>query len=119
MQFPRELGRITVLLYPRNPDIAARLNALLTSRGMAVTTALTASELHGAAGIGDFHVSATYTAGIAIIREITGLPIVNIDAFIFQRPMQPDETKAARQFDTAAFIKRLTDVASLRTTRRS
>lgn len=119
MQSLREPGPIAVLLYAKQPDIAVRMGELLTSHGMVVTTAVTVSELQAAAGIGRFDVAATCTAGIQTIRQITALPVVNIDAFVFQNATRADDTKAASRFDTAAFIKRLFDVASPRKTRRS
>ncbi|MDW9961754.1 hypothetical protein GOB20_28920 [Sinorhizobium meliloti] len=119
MQSLRKPGPIAVLLYAKQPDIAVRMGELLTSHGMVVTTAVTVSELQAAAGIGRFDVAATCTAGIQTIRQITALPVVNIDAFVFQNATRADDTKAASRFDTAAFIKRLFDVASPRKTRRS
>ncbi|MGK6316737.1 hypothetical protein [Neorhizobium sp. DT-125] len=119
MQSSREPGPIAVLLYAKQPDIAARIGELLTSHGMAVTTAVTVSELQDAAGIGRFDVTAAHTTGIQTIRQITALPVVNIDAFVFQSAARADDTKAASRFDTAAFVKRLFDVASPRKTGRS
>ncbi|AYG68933.1 MULTISPECIES: hypothetical protein [unclassified Rhizobium] len=53
----------------------------------------------------------THTAMIGQVRSRLNLPVVNIEAFIFDRPEHTTEG-AARQFDGDAFLKRVLLVMS-------
>lgn len=105
--------RINVLLYIKHPGIASRLTALLTSHNMAVTTAYTLSDLEDAIRIGGVHVATTNTAGIETVRQVTCLPVVNFDAFLFPRAARQNEANSGSSFDRSAFMKRLIEVGQV------
>lgn len=114
-----ETRPINVLLYTINVAAASQLTALLTSQNMAVTTAHSLQDLQDAIRRGGLDVAITSTVGVEITRQVTSLPVINFDAFVFTSPGREVGQGQRKQLDSAAFINRLLDVARAKNTLKS
>ncbi|MBB3285613.1 MULTISPECIES: hypothetical protein [Rhizobium] len=94
-----------VLICLDNQQVASRIGTVLSQQGLTVliipTTGL--QEWFEPNGC---QLVVTHTAMIGQVRNRFNLPVVNIEAFIFDRPEHTTEG-AARQFDGDAFVKRV------------
>ncbi|KAA1180384.1 hypothetical protein FP026_16240 [Rhizobium tropici] len=94
-----------VLICLDNQQVASRIGTVLSQQGLTVLTIPTTGlqewfEPNGC------QLVVTHTAMIGQVRSRLNLPVVNIEAFIFDRPEHTTEG-AARQFDGDAFVKRV------------
>ncbi|MFT3999352.1 MAG: hypothetical protein QM684_03880 [Rhizobium sp.] len=94
-----------VLICLDNQQVAARIGSVLSQRGLTVSAIPTAA-LQAWYDTGGCQIVVTHTAMIGQVRSRLNLPVVNIEAFIFDRPVHVTEG-AARQFDGDAFVKRI------------
>lgn len=77
-------ARTQILICLSNPDMVAAINEILTKYGFAVTTAYEFGQFVEAAALGRYKVVITAAAMIGRIREVSALPILNIESFIFE-----------------------------------
>lgn len=103
-------GRTDVLIYLDNPQVASRIGSVLSARGLSVA-AVSSSGMHGGFELNGCQVVVTLTAMIGQVRALLKLPVVNLEAFIFERPDHLSEG-ASKQFDGPAFLKRVLAVMS-------
>ncbi|WP_160009156.1 hypothetical protein [Rhizobium sp. 18055] len=101
-----------VLLCLANAQAVAGLNALLTEKGIAVTSAYSFSEFREAVAAVDYDAVVTVTAMIKQVRDVCQIPIVNVEAFIFQALDAGDGGQAAKRFDAAAFAARVVSIVN-------
>ncbi|TXH99326.1 MAG: hypothetical protein E6Q76_20150 [Rhizobium sp.] len=97
-----------VLICLDNQQVASRIGSVLSQRGLAVQ-AIPTEGLQEWFEPNGCQLVITHTAMIAQVRNRLNLPVVNIEAFIFDRPDHVS-AGAARQFDGDAFIKRVFSV---------
>ena len=97
-----------VLICLDNQQAATRISSVLSERGLSVT-AIPSTGIQEWFEPNGCQVVVTHTAMIGEVRNRLKLPIVNFEAFIFDRPEHVTEG-AARQFDGEAFIKRIFSV---------
>ncbi|GLS20803.1 hypothetical protein GCM10007874_38200 [Labrys miyagiensis] len=74
-----------ILVCLTNPDAVAAVNQILTTCGFAVTTTYEFSQFVEAATLDRYRAVVTATAMIDRIREASTLPVLNIEAFTFQK----------------------------------
>ncbi|ENN88146.1 hypothetical protein RHSP_39398 [Rhizobium freirei PRF 81] len=99
------LSQTDVLICLDNQQVATRIGSVLSERGLTVAT-IPATGIQAWFEPNGCQVVVTHTAMIGQIRTRLKLPIVNLEAFIFERPDHAAEG-APRQFDGDAFIKRI------------
>ncbi|MFJ6323106.1 MULTISPECIES: hypothetical protein [unclassified Rhizobium] len=97
-----------VLICLDNQQAATRIGSVLSERGLSVT-AIPSNGIQEWFEPNGCQVVVTHTAMIGEVRTRLKLPIVNLEAFIFDRPEHVTEG-AARQFDGEAFIRRVFSV---------
>lgn len=107
---PSSYRQTDVLICLDNPQVATRIGSVLSARGLTVA-ALPASGIDGALEPNGYQVVVTYTAMIGQVRRRLKLPVVNLEAFIFERPNHSSDG-GPKQFDGAAFVKRVLAVIS-------
>lgn len=94
-----------VLICLDNQQVATRIGSVLSEQGLTVTS-IPATGIQEWFEPNGCQVVITHTAMIGQVRTRLKLPVVNLEAFIFERPEHVTEG-AARQFDGQAFIKRV------------
>ncbi|SCB07825.1 hypothetical protein [Rhizobium multihospitium] len=99
-----------VLICLDNQQVASRIGSVLAEQGLSVA-AIPATGIQEWFEPNGCKLVVTHTAMIGDVRTRLNLPIVNLEAFIFDRPDHVAEG-AARQFDGEAFIKRVFSVMS-------
>ncbi|OCJ07101.1 hypothetical protein A6U86_08435 [Rhizobium sp. AC27/96] len=99
-----------VLICLDNQQVASRIGSVLSEQGLTVTS-MPATGIQEWIEPNGCQVVITHTAMIGQVRTRLKLPVVNLEAFIFDRPEHVAEG-AARQFDGDAFIKRVFSVMS-------
>ncbi|HEY0125168.1 MAG TPA: hypothetical protein VGC14_26080 [Rhizobium sp.] len=99
-----------VLICLDNPRAATSIGSVLSARGLSVA-AISMSGMQSEFEPNGCRVVITHTAMIGRVRSRLKLPVVNVEAFIFE---QPDHSSAGspKQFDGAAFVKRVLAVMS-------
>ena len=107
---PSEPGQADVLLCIDNPQVATRIGSVLSARGLTVA-AVPASGMDAEFEPRGCQVVVTHTTMIGRVRSRLHLPVVNVEAFIFERP-DHSATGAPKQFDGPAFVKRVMTVMS-------
>ncbi|MGY5811315.1 hypothetical protein ACXHXG_26870 [Rhizobium sp. LEGMi198b] len=107
---PSQHGRADVLICLDNQQVATRIGSVLSARGLTVA-AVPASGMDAEFETKGCQVVVTHTAMIGRVRNRLRLPVVNVEAFIFERPDHSTEG-APKQFDGAAFVKRVLTVMS-------
>lgn len=97
--------RVRVLLYLGNANMAERLAAFLATNEVTANAVHSFPALKNALLAGDVDVAVTQTSGIDVIRQLACVPVLNIEAFVFDtnRP----EAKSGRQLDSRAFVNRI------------
>ena len=101
---PQAPHAIQVLLYIEHRATAARLNALLTQNGMAVTSAHTSMEFNEAAALGFYCAAITNTWLIDEVCVATRLPVINVEKFIYTIVDQGPEARISKRFDARRFL---------------
>lgn len=99
-----------VLICLDNQQVASRIGSVLSGQGLTVA-AIPATGIQEWFEPNGCQVVITHTAMIGQVRSRLKLPVVNLEAFIFDRPEHVAEG-AARQFDGEAFVKRVFSVMS-------
>ncbi|MBB6487846.1 hypothetical protein [Rhizobium lusitanum] len=94
-----------VLICLDNQQAATRIGSVLSERGLTVAS-IPSTGIQQWFEPSGCQVVVTHTAMIGEVRTRLKLPIVNLEAFIFDRPEHVTEG-AARQFDGEAFVKRV------------
>ncbi|MFS8055302.1 hypothetical protein QD357_21005 [Rhizobium sp. BR 317] len=107
---PSEPGQADVLICLDNPQVAKHIGSVLSARGLTVAT-VPVSGLDATFEQPGGQVVVTHTAMIGRVRSRLHLPVVNVEAFIFERP-DHSTTGAPKQFDGPAFVKRVMTVMS-------
>jgi hypothetical protein len=109
MFFSRDVDRQKghVLLYIRQQTAAARLTALMTTYKIVVTNVSNPTELDCAVVAGGLDIAVTTTSLIALVRQRTQLPVINIEAFIFTQIDEAHETVPVKRFNGTAFLRRI------------
>lgn len=107
---PSSHRQTDVLICLDNPQVATRIGSALSERGLTVA-ALPAAGIDGAFEPDGYQVVVTHTAMIGRVRAWLKLPVVNLEAFIFERP-DHSAIGGPKQFDGAAFVKRVLAVIS-------
>lgn len=97
-----------VLICLDNQQVASRIGSVLSEQGLTVA-AIPSTGIQEWFEPNGCQVVITHTAMIGQVRMRLKLPVVNLEAFIFERPDHVVEG-AARQFDSDAFIKRVFSV---------
>jgi len=88
-----------------NQQVASRIGSVLSEQGLTVAS-MPATGIQEWFEPNGCQLVITHTAMIGEVRTRLKLPVVNLEAFIFDRPEHVAEG-AARQFDGDAFIKRV------------
>jgi hypothetical protein len=94
-----------VLICLQNPKSTARIQAALSRYGLAAIP-ISMAEIPAELDIAQSRLVVTYTAMIGHVRTVLNLPVVNIEAFIFEKQAEAS-AQPIRQFDGAAFVKRI------------
>ena len=89
-------ARTQILICLSNPDMVAAINEILTKCGFAVTTTYEFGQFVEASTLGHYKVVVTAAAMIERIREVSTLPILNIEAFIFEESDDAVPTRGKR-----------------------
>ena len=100
-----------VLLYIRQQAAAARLTALMTMYKIVVTNVSDPTGLDRAVVAGGLDIAVTTTGLIALVRQRTQLPVINIEAYIFTQIDAAHETVPVKRFNGAAFLRRIYTIA--------
>ncbi|MCX8997496.1 hypothetical protein NOF55_10280 [Rhizobiaceae bacterium BDR2-2] len=101
--FPSPERRVLVCL--ENPQAAVRIQSVLSQYGFA-TTAISPAAMPDEGELAGSLLVVTYTAMIGRMRAMLDLPLVNVEAFIFETP-NAASPQPKRLFDGAAFVKRI------------
>ncbi|MEF0941763.1 hypothetical protein [Rhizobium sp. BR 362] len=107
---PSQHSQADVLICLDNQQVATHIGSVLSARGLTVA-AVPASRMDAEFESRGCQVVVTHTAMIGRVRSRLHLPVVNVEAFIFERP-DHSTTGAPKQFDGAAFVKRVLTVMS-------
>lgn len=102
--------RTDVLICLDNPQAATSIGSVLSARGLSVA-AISMSGMQSEFEPNGCRVVITHTAMIGRVRTRLKLPIVNVEAFIFER-RDGSDAGSPKQFDGAAFVKRVLSVMS-------
>jgi hypothetical protein len=99
-----------VLICLDNPQAATSIGSVLSARGLSVA-AISMSGMQSEFEPNGCRVVITHTAMIGRVRNRLKLPIVNVEAFIFER-QDGSDAGSPKQFDGAAFVRRVLTVMS-------
>lgn len=99
-----------VLICVDNPQAATSIGSVLSARGLSVA-AISMSGMQSEFEPNGCRVVITHTAMIGQVRNRLKLPIINVEAFIFERQDRSD-TGSPKRFDGAAFVARVLSVMS-------
>ncbi|MFK3780124.1 hypothetical protein [Agrobacterium sp. NPDC089420] len=94
-----------VLICLQSPKSAARIQAALSQYGLAAIP-VSLTERPYETDIAHSRLVVTYTAMVGRVRTAFNLPIVNIEAFMFEKQGEAS-SQPIRHFDGAAFVKRV------------
>ncbi|WP_412065899.1 hypothetical protein [Rhizobium sp. SYY.PMSO] len=110
MSVPASSSQLSVLIFLESDEAADRIRSALARYGLNanVIAAGQSPKCHEAA---DWGLVVTYTAMIGHVRSLLDVPVVNIETFFFERP-DPAGSASRRQFDGAAFIRRIFSILS-------
>lgn len=99
--------RTQILVCLSNPDTVAAINEILTDRGFAVTTTYEFSQFVEAATLARYKAVVTVDAMIGRIREVSTLPILNIEALILEETGGPVLVASKRCPVSSSFAQRI------------